>query len=92
MREVGLSFKYCEPCGKTGAWVLYVNMQPGAGFQAHLHEGTGEFFTTKRELIYDVGRARVGTYGFEPVFAEHFSARCEVEKEFLDIGHGSVTC
>ena len=58
MREVELSFKYCEPFGKTGAWVLYVNIQPGASFQAHRHEGTGEFFTTAGELIYDVGRAR----------------------------------
>ena len=87
----GSKFQILRTCSKTGTWVLYVNMQPGAGFQAHRHEGTGEFFITKGELIYDVGRAGAGTYGFEPVFAEHFSARCEVETEFLNIGHGSVT-
>ena len=76
MREVEPNFKYCEPCGTIGAWVLYVNMQPGAGFQAHRHEGAGEFFITKGALIYDVSRAGAGTYGFEPVYAEHFSARC----------------
>ena len=87
----GSKFQILRTCNKTGEWVLYVNMQPGAGFQAHRHEGTGQFFITKGELIYDVGRAGVGTYGFEPVFAEHFRARCEVETEFLNIGQGAVT-
>ena len=86
----GSKFQILRTCEKTGEWVLFVNMQPGAGFQAHRHEGNGQFFVTKGELIYDAGRAPAGTYGFEPLFAEHFNARCEVETEYLFIGQGTV--
>jgi anti-sigma factor ChrR (cupin superfamily) len=86
----GSKFQILRTCKKTGEWVLFVNMQPGAGFQAHRHEGNGQFFVTKGELIYDAGRAPAGTYGFEPLFAEHFHARCEVETEYLFIGQGTV--
>ena len=68
----GTSFKVLRACAKTGGWALYVKMTLGATFQPHRHQGTGEFFITKGELLYDVGSAAVGTYGFEPIFAEHF--------------------
>ena len=87
----GSKFKILRTCAKTGKWALYVKMQPGACFQAHRHEGYGEFFITKGELIYDVGRAPKGTYGYEPIFAEHFEARCEVETEMLFLGQGAVS-
>ena len=87
----GTKFKVLRACRKTGDWALYVNMQPGASFQAHRHQGNGEFFVTKGELIYDVGSAPVGTYGFEPIFAEHFDAHCKVETEMLFLGRGAVT-
>jgi hypothetical protein len=87
----GTRFKVLRACRKTGDWALYVNMQPGARFQAHRHQGTGEFFVTRGELIYDVGRAPEGTYGFEPIFAEHFDAHCKVETEMLFLGRGAVT-
>ena len=87
----GSKFKVLRTCAKTGKWALYVNMQPGASFQAHRHEGYGEFFITEGELIYDVGRAPKGTYGYEPIFAEHFEARCEVETEMLFLGQGAVS-
>ena len=76
---------------KTGDWTLYVQMDPGAAFQAHRHQGSGEFFITKGELIYDIGRAPAGTYGFEPVYAEHFDAKCEELTEMYFSGRGSVT-
>ena len=87
----GSKFKVLRTCESTGKWALYVNMQPGASFQAHRHEGYGEFFITKGELIYDVGKAPKGTYGYEPIFAEHFEARCEVETEMLFLGQGAVS-
>ena len=87
----GTCFKVLRACRQTGAWALYVKMDPGAGFQPHRHQGTGEFFITKGELLYDVGSAPAGTYGFEPLFAEHFEARCEIETEMLFIGQGAVT-
>ena len=73
----GSRFKVLRACLKTGDWTLYVQMDPGAAFQAHRHQGSGEFFITKGELIYDIGKAPAGTYGFEPVYAEHFDAKCE---------------
>ena len=87
----GSRFKVLRACLKTGDWPLYVQMDPGAAFQAHRHQGSGEFFITKGELIYDIGRAPAGTYGFEPVYAEHFDAKCEVLTEMYFSGRGSVT-
>jgi hypothetical protein len=87
----GTRFKVFRACRVTGDWALYVNMQPGAAFQPHRHQGPGQFFITRGELLYEVGSAPEGTYGFEPVFAEHSQARCEVETEMLFIGSGAVT-
>ena len=77
----GSYFKVLRLCEKTGQWTLYVRMEPGASFQPHRHEGWGQFFIMKGELIYDVGSAPAGTYGFEPIFAVHRDAKCEVETE-----------
>jgi anti-sigma factor ChrR (cupin superfamily) len=87
----GTRFKVLRACRITGDWALFVNMEPGASFQSHRHQGPGQFFVTRGELLYDVGSAPEGTYGFEPVFAEHSAARCEVETEMLFIGSGAVT-
>ena len=87
----GTQFKVLRICEKTGQWALYVHMEAGARFQAHRHEGTGQFFILSGELIYDVGIAPAGTYGFEPVFAEHRDAHCVVETEMLFLGEGAVT-
>ena len=87
----GSRFKVLRACLKTGDWTLYVQMDPGAAFQAHRHQGSGEFFITKGELIYDIGKAPAGTYGFEPVYAEHFDAKCEELTEMYFSGRGSVT-
>ena len=85
------SSKNLRICEKTGQWALYVHMECGARFQAHRHEGTGQFFILSGELIYDVGTAPAGTYGFEPVFAEHSDAHCVVGTEMLFLGEGAVT-
>ena len=53
----GTYFKILRACVKTGEWALYVKMDPGAKFQPHRHQGSGQFFITKGELIYDVGKA-----------------------------------
>ena len=87
----GSRFKVLRACLKTGDWTLYGQMDAGAAFQAHLHQGSGEFFITKGELIYDIGKAPAGTYGFEPVYAEHFDAKCEELTEMYFSGRGSVT-
>lgn len=87
----GTRFKVLRACRVTGDWALYVNMEPGAAFQSHRHQGVGQFFVTKGELLYEVGSAPAGTYGFEPVFAEHAQARSEVETEMLFLGSGAVT-
>ena len=87
----GTKFKILRLCEHTGNWALYVHMEPGARFQAHRHEGNGQFFVTKGELIYDIGTARAGTYGYEPVFAVHVDAHCTQETEMLFLGQGAVT-
>lgn len=74
----------------TGEFALYVRMQPGARIAAHKHLSAGEFFVTKGELIYDVGRAGVGVYGYEAISEVHEEARAEVETEYLFLGRGAV--
>jgi anti-sigma factor ChrR (cupin superfamily) len=75
---------------ESGDWVLWVQMQPGATFAPHWHLGHGQYFVTKGELIYDVGSAPAGTYGYEPIGSRHSEARCDVETEYLFMGHGAV--
>jgi hypothetical protein len=64
---------------------------PGGCISTASAPGQGQFFITKGELLYEVGSAPAGTYGYEPVFAEHYQARCEVETEMLFLGSGAVT-
>lgn len=75
---------------ETGDWVLWVQMEPGATFAPHWHLGHGQYFVTKGELIYDVGSAPAGTYGYEPIGSRHSEARCEEVTEYLFMGHGAV--
>lgn len=86
----GTKFKLLRYNEINGDWVLYVNMQPGAEFAAHKHLSSGQYFVTKGELIYDVGSATAGTYGYEPIGSVHTMAHCKVETEMLFIGHGAV--
>lgn len=86
----GTSIKLLRYDQVTGDWVLWVTMQPGATFAPHWHLGHGQYFIVKGELIYDVGSADAGTYGYEPIGSVHAEARCEVETEYLFMGHGAV--
>lgn len=75
---------------ETGDWVLWVEMEPGATFAPHWHLGHGQYFVVKGELIYDVGSAPAGTYGYEPIASRHAEARCDQRTEYLFMGHGAV--
>ena len=86
----GTTIRLLRYSEETGDWVLWVSMQPGATFAPHWHLGHGQYFVTKGELIYDVGSAPAGTYGYEPIGSRHSEARCEVPTEYLFMGHGAV--
>lgn len=86
----GTTIRLLRYSEETGDWVLWVCMQPGATFAPHWHLGHGQYFVTKGELIYDVGSAPVGTYGYEPIGSRHTEARCEQVTEYLFMGHGAV--
>jgi anti-sigma factor ChrR (cupin superfamily) len=86
----GTSIRLLRYSEETGDWVLWVSMQPGATFAPHWHLGHGQYYVTKGELIYDVGSAPAGTYGYEPIGSRHSEARCEVPTEYLFMGHGAV--
>ena len=86
----GTTIRLLRYSEETGDWVLWVCMQPGATFAPHWHLGYGQYFVTKGELIYDVGSAAVGTYGYEPIGSRHSEARCEQVTEYLFMGHGAV--
>lgn len=86
----GIEFQLLRFCAVTGRWALYVRMQPGSRILPHKHLSSGEFFVTKGELLYDVGSAAVGVYGFEALGEVHERARAEVETEYLFLGHGPV--
>lgn len=74
----------------TGEWALYVRMHPGSRIAPHKHLSAGEFFVTKGELLYDVGSAPAGYYGYEALGEVHSEARADVETEYLFLGHGPV--
>lgn len=86
----GTTIRLLRYSEETGDWVLWVEMQPGATFAPHWHLGHGQYFVTKGELLYDVGSAPAGTYGYEPIGSRHNEARCEQVTEYLFIGHGAV--
>ncbi|WP_448501217.1 cupin domain-containing protein [Sphingomonas sp.] len=86
----GTTIRLLRYSEETGDWVLWVEMQPGATFAPHWHLGHGQYFVTKGELIYDVGSAPAGTYGYEPIGSRHAEARCEQQTEYLFMGHGAV--
>lgn len=86
----GTSVKLLRYSEETGDWVLWVTMQPGATFAPHWHLGHGQYFITKGELIYDVGSAPAGTYGYEPIGSRHAEAHCKELTEYLFMGHGAV--
>ncbi|WP_120075359.1 cupin domain-containing protein [Aurantiacibacter odishensis] len=86
----GTTIRLLRYSEESGDWVLWVEMQPGATFAPHWHLGPGEYFVTKGELIYDVGSAPAGTYGYEPIGSRHSEARCEEPTEYLFMGHGAV--
>ena len=87
---VGTTIQLLRYSEETGDWVLWVTMQPGATFAPHWHLGHGQYFVTTGELLYDVGSAPAGTYGYEPIGSRHNEARCEVKTEYLFMGHGAV--
>ncbi|GGD38662.1 cupin domain-containing protein [Croceicoccus pelagius] len=86
----GTTIRLLRYSEETGDWVLWVKMEPGATFAPHWHLGHGQYFVTKGELIYDVGSAPEGTYGYEPIGSRHSEARCEQVTEYLFMGHGAV--
>ena len=86
----GTTIRLLRYSEETGDWVLWVEMQPGATFAPHWHLGHGQYFVTKGELLYDVGSAPAGTYGYEPIWSRHNEARCEQVTEYLFMGHGAV--
>jgi hypothetical protein len=86
----GTTIRLLRYSEETGDWVLWVEMQPGATFAPHWHLGHGQYFVTKGELIYDVGSAPAGTYGYEPIGSRHAEARCDEVTEYLFMGHGAV--
>ncbi|MBB4630828.1 cupin domain-containing protein [Sphingosinicella soli] len=86
----GTTIRMLRYSEETGDWVLWVEMQPGATFAPHWHLGHGQYFITKGELIYDVGSAPAGTYGYEPIGSRHTEAHCKVPTEYLFMGHGAV--
>ena len=86
----GPQIKLLRYSDETGDWVLWVSMAPGSTFAPHWHFGPGQYFVTEGELIYDVGSAPAGTYGYEPIGSRHAEARCSEQTEFLFMGQGAV--
>ncbi len=86
----GTTIRLLRYSEETGDWVLWVHMQPGATFAPHWHLGHAQYYVTKGELIYDVGSAPAGTYGYEPIGSRHNEAHCVEETEYIFMGHGAV--
>ncbi|EED34960.1 conserved hypothetical protein [Luminiphilus syltensis NOR5-1B] len=86
----GTQFKLLRCNMQSGEWTLYVRMEAGAAFAPHRHLSNSEYYVTKGELLYDVGSAPAGTYGYEPIGSIHTQARCEIDTEMIFMGRGAV--
>lgn len=86
----GLEVQVLRYSRVTGEWALFVRMQPGSKITPHKHLSAGEFFVTKGELLYDVGSAPAGHYGYEAIGEYHAEARADVLTEYLFLGRGAV--
>ena len=67
----GIQFKPLRLSEESGAWTVIFRCAKDSFFPAHYHLGPAEFYMVTGRMVYRVGEAVAGDYGFEPVGAYH---------------------
>jgi acetylacetone-cleaving enzyme len=86
----GIDFALLYTSTETGRWVVLFRCQPGSFFGPHRHLGAGEYFVVKGHMVYRMGEAVTGTYGYEPLDAVHEHTSFPEYTELLFTNFGPI--
>lgn len=86
----GIELRVLFTSGETGRWTVLFRCQPGSFIPRHQHYGAGEYFVVKGQMVYRMGGAPAGTYGYEPIGAIHDRTEFPEYTELLFTNYGPV--
>jgi len=86
----GIELRVLFTSGETGRWTVLFRCQPGSFIPRHKHYGAGEYFVVKGRMVYRMGGAPAGTYGYEPIGAVHDRTEFPEYTELLFTNYGPV--
>jgi acetylacetone-cleaving enzyme len=84
----GIRWKLLHVGPEMGAWTAYFDCPAGSSFNAHIHQGPGEYLLTKGRMDVRGGKAAGGDtavapgYGYESAGARHDQTAFPVDSEF----------
>jgi hypothetical protein len=86
--EGPIRWKLLHVSPEMGAWTAYFDCPKGTSFNAHIHQGPGEYLLTKGRMDVRGGKDAGGDtavapgYGFESAGARHDQTYFPVDSEF----------
>jgi anti-sigma factor ChrR (cupin superfamily) len=86
----GIELRLLFTSGETGRWTVLFRCQPGSFIPRHKHFGAGEYFVVKGRMVYRMGEAPAGTYGYEPLGVTHDRTEFPEYTELLFTNFGPV--
>ena len=86
----GIDYRLLFTSHETGRWTVLFRCQPGSAFPLHQHHGAGEYFVLKGRMVYRMGEARAGAYGYEPLGVIHEHTGFPEYTELLFTNYGPV--
>ena len=84
----GIRWKLLHVSPEMGSWTAYFDCPKGSSFNAHVHQGPGEYLLTKGRMDVRGGKAAGGDtavapgYGYESSGARHDQTAFPVDSEF----------
>lgn len=84
----GIKWKLLHVSPEMGAWTAYFGCPAGSSFNAHIHQGPGEYVLTKGRMDVRGGKDNGGDtavapgYGYESAGARHDLTNFPVDSEF----------
>lgn len=84
----GIRWKLLHVSPEMGAWTAYFDCPAGSSFNAHVHQGPGEYLLTKGRMDVRGGKDAGGDtavapgYGYESSGARHDETNFPVDSEF----------
>lgn len=86
----GIELKLLRASAETGDWTVLFRCQPGSFFPSHRHYGAGEYYMLTGRMVYRMGEAVAGDYGYEPLGATHEKTTFPEYSELIFTNHGPV--